>query len=875
MDPASEGDSSDDTELSTTLPGWARPALPRPSLGFACGEVINERFEVLEMIGAGGMGQVYRVRDRRSGNTRALKTLKEDLLIDPEGRRRFERELVDAQQITHPNVCRVYDIDSVRDRSQDQPFYTMELLAGETLRQRLQREHPIRPKEALQIVRGIAAGLDAAHTTGGGIVHRDLKPANIMLVKGPEGIRPVILDFGIAKRLEGADETSTLGRPGTPAYMAPEQKTGNAVSAATDVYALALILTEMLSQTGAARYHRVLDRALAADSTKRYQSAGALAGALERVDRTRRWWLISAGLAVPAAAGSLARWHALGPTGVPLVVVAPVASSLKATGGSRAVEPKAVQRLIEHQIGQSRAVEIVSRERLAVRVKELSGGEARAELDSSMLRRAAAAEGAPYLLFSELGQLGGRLQLRLTLEKDGRAIENETFPFAEPGDLPAVSAEAADWVRAKLQRPGVRTRDPGLPELTTANWDALQAYVRGDEAWQERREADAARQFEEALRIDPQFAGAEARLGDILMASGRVDEALAHWGTAAGLARTRALATREMLRIRGVFALDTGDSLEAERALALFVATYPNDALARFYYAAAAIRLNRPDQALEMMEQATRLAPNSYPFRMGVATVRLFRGEMEAAKKVLRDAQALQPNDGAARHALAAIAFAENRFEDCRSLLESILGQSDDGSRSNALSALACLEAELGRREAVVRWIDMGLELDRRLNAVSALRRKLRLKAEYFLSVDDRSSAVSVCGQILGLGVGAQAEMEAGCMLARAGAVARAEACRVRKLVNWPIYLHWQKRLEGEISLARGDARGALRVMLEAPPRPDNAYWPEFAFRAAMAAGERSQARALAQSMLGRLAYRWMEADRTALGFIRLARSVS
>jgi tetratricopeptide (TPR) repeat protein len=508
-------------------------------------------------------------------------------------------------------------------------------------------------------------------------------------------------------------------------------------------------------------------------------------------------------------------------------------------------------------------------------VKELNGGRSDVKADAAMLRRVAVAEGAPYVLFSELGELGGRRELRLKLERNGRVIDNETFPFAETNDLPAVATDAADWLRGKLQRPGVKARDAGLPELTTDKWDALQAYVRGDEAWKEHRQEDAAREFEEALRIDPEFAGAEARLGDILTAAWRVDDGLAHWSRAAALARGKALAGREMLRIRGVFALDTGDVAEAERALALFVASYPEEPLAHYYYSSVAMRLKRPAQALEMMETAVRLNPGNYAFQVGLADVRMFRGELEEAKAALRKALPMRPEDGTARRGLAAVEFAESHYDECRKHLESILEQANESSQSLAYSALACLEAEMGRSGEILKWLDKGMDLDRRLNALSALGQKMRLKAEYYLAAGDKRAAVSACDEIRGLGLGAQAEMEAGCLLARAGDVSKAAICRVKELADWPIYLHWERRLEGEMALARGDARAALRLMAGAPPREDNAYWPEFLFRAAMAAGDKARAKGMRQELESTLAYRWFDPERTALGFVRMARSIA
>ena len=870
MQPPSEpgpGDSGCDAEL----PDWARPAIPPPPPEFCVHDLINGRFEVVGSLGSGGMGHVYRVIDRRTGSERALKTLRSEFLHSSEFLRRFERELFNAQKITHTNVCRVYDIDTATVGERERPFFTMELLQGETLAQRLARCRFLTRKEALQVAHGIADGLDAAHTVREGIVHRDLKPANIMLIPEANGSRPVVLDFGVARSLDPHDQTGTDVRVGTPAYMAPEQLEGKPVTRAADIYALARILEEMLSVPDRRRYRRVLNRGLARNPADRPPTATALVAALDSVDQTRRNWIIAAAVALPASLGGAAlarrKWPASVP-GTPLVLLAPTTSTLAASSG-RVLEPLAVTRLLEHQIDRSQAIELVPRARMSERARQLNGKELR-DLDADGLSRIARAEGARYVLYSEVGLFAGRLQLHVSLLGQGRRMGDEVFAFNQPSELPGVCSDVADWLRYTLGRPGLKPRDPGMPELTTANWQAFEAYVRSDQAWGERREADAVRHLEEALVLDPEFAGAEARLGDILIASGRTDDGLARWARAAELARVKAPASREMLRIRGVFALDTGDFIEAERAIGLFRATFPEDPLAHFYYGSAAAQLNRPDQALEMMKRAVALQPSNYAYSVGLALTYLFRAEIEPAAQELRRAQPLGAGDGMAQQTLAAIAFGEGRLDDCARQLKLVAGNSNDVSKSRAFAALACLEAERSQLDRAAEWIQEGLGIDRRVNNPASPH--MRLKAECCLAQGDRRAAIAACGEALQLAKGPQARMEIGCLLARCGAIREAEACRSRGLPAWPVYLHWSHRLEGEIALARGDAKLAVTELRKAPASPDNTYWPEFLCRAAMTAGDKPFAAGLASSMLRRLAYHWSAPYRVGLGFARLAR---
>jgi tetratricopeptide (TPR) repeat protein len=191
------------------------------------------------------MGEVFEAYDQELKDTVALKLIRSDLTNEPRRVERFKREIRSARRISHPNVCRVYDLFQTPDGV---TFLTMEFIAGETLIHRLRRESKLAPEAALPIARQICAGLSAAHAQG--IIHRDLKPGNILLAAG-DSQRVAISDFGLAFDLAPlTDDESTMtlregAAMGTPAYMAPEQVDGSAISPATDVYALGLVLYEM------------------------------------------------------------------------------------------------------------------------------------------------------------------------------------------------------------------------------------------------------------------------------------------------------------------------------------------------------------------------------------------------------------------------------------------------------------------------------------------------------------------------------------------------------------------------------------------------------------------------------------------------------
>lgn len=203
---------------------------------FASGATLDQRYRIIEQIGRGGMGEVYRAEDLKLHQVVAIKFLPADLKHNAEWLDRFRNEVRIALQITHPNVCRVHDIGEI----DGEPYITMEYIDGRTLNSLMRSVGRFNQDKALQFARQLCSGLAAAHDKG--VLHRDLKPANIM-IDGDGHVR--VMDFGLAAPMGALSEQE--GRAGTPAYMAPEQWTGRGITQRTDVYALGLVLYEMFT----------------------------------------------------------------------------------------------------------------------------------------------------------------------------------------------------------------------------------------------------------------------------------------------------------------------------------------------------------------------------------------------------------------------------------------------------------------------------------------------------------------------------------------------------------------------------------------------------------------------------------------------------
>src|SRR5437016_4008650 len=203
---------------------------------FVPGNILAERYRIVGLLGKGGMGEVYRADDLKLAQPVALKFLPEHLLSDGAALARFHREVRVARQVSHKNVCRVYDIGEVDGRH----FLSMEFIKGEELSSLLRRIGRLPQDKAIQIARQICAGLAAAHDVG--VLHRDLKPANVMI---DEHGNARILDFGLAGLAEEFREDEI--HAGTPAYMAPEQLDGRTFTVRSDIYALGLVLYELFT----------------------------------------------------------------------------------------------------------------------------------------------------------------------------------------------------------------------------------------------------------------------------------------------------------------------------------------------------------------------------------------------------------------------------------------------------------------------------------------------------------------------------------------------------------------------------------------------------------------------------------------------------
>src|SRR6202171_5294830 len=244
--PTLTGSPEDDSDSGNlTVENWSA-AVTAPSSSDApvaskqlqSGSVLANRYEILEQLGVGGMGTVYKARDREVDRLVAIKVIRAELANDSEILSRFKQELILARKVTHKNVIRIFDLG----RASGIRFITMEYIEGQDLRSLVKKQGRLTPEQSVTLIQQVCLALDAAH--GEGIVHRDLKPQNIMV--DAQG-RIFVMDFGIARTVGAEGLTMTGAIVGTPEYMSPEQVKGDDVDGRSDIFSLGIIFYELLT----------------------------------------------------------------------------------------------------------------------------------------------------------------------------------------------------------------------------------------------------------------------------------------------------------------------------------------------------------------------------------------------------------------------------------------------------------------------------------------------------------------------------------------------------------------------------------------------------------------------------------------------------
>jgi serine/threonine protein kinase/tetratricopeptide (TPR) repeat protein len=928
------------------LPDHALFAIGDSQIPFQIGEILKGRFRIIRHVGHGGMGHVFEAYDKDLNVLVALKVIRPEIARNPIALEYFRREVRLARTITHPNVCRAYDLDrgcltGGKDSPQEFVFLTMEFLPGETLAAKLKRDGPMAPEDALAVARQVGSALDAAHAVG--IVHRDIKPANIMLAPIAGGsasqARAVITDFGLARHnpLSTSVPGSSISHGsavGTLAYMAPEQLDGSGhVSAATDIYALGLVLFEMVTGekafpsasllSGVARriagpppslralspemseaWEFAIQRCLRLVPADRFQSAGQVVEALCAPKSTARaaWnpregdasatpsrgWVLrtrlkvaSLGAAILLGAMSLfSPWFRLHlqeesakvEPGA-LVYLTPVRNET----GDRNLDN--LTELLQAGLEQSVQINLLDQSRVGDTLQRMTKPPD-TPITGPVAREIAMRTGAVRVVFATVTGSAGSYRLDIDIQQPDNDparvrdhwLKNVVWPRSAsmgvsasiPPELLAAVRDASDWIRREVGESAndLARIDAPPDEVTTSSWNALGEYENAQRFSLKFNSEGAVQSLRHAVSIDPQFALAYGRLGDVLVSMRRNSEAFEAYDRALNAELSQRLTRRERDRIKGMYAIDTGDMESAERAFRDYTNYYENDPSGWAYRSYPLEMLGRTEEAASSLRHAARLEPNrSFPLNELIACM-LQLGRYNDAAVLIAQLREKGFEDFA-RMQEGQLEFLDGQFESSRASFKDLQRSDSISMRSMGATLIARLEAERGDTATAIEELTQALAAARARNDASNQAQLLLDRASVEAGQAEASTCLSDLDAAVALDPSVRNVLYAtdilGAMrLARGGAVSSRLARSLANLAkqmpsdqDGTLFKLARFRVRGEMLFASGDWNGALTFARRAAAADFPAASRDYLGRASLAAAMQVPSAEEKQKLLG------------------------
>ncbi len=655
------------------------------------GMIFAGRYEIIEELGAGGMGRVYRAFDKKIEEEVAIKLLKPEIAVDRRVVERFRNEIKTARKIRHANVCGMYDLQEEGKTL----FFTMEYVRGEDLKNVIRRMGTLTTGKAISIARQIAEGLGEAHRLG--VAHRDLKPGNIMIDKDGNA---KIMDFGIARSLAGAGTTAEGVIIGTPEYMSPEQVEGKPADQRADIYALGVILFEMVTgrppfdgETALAVAHkhkydpppdprtlnpqipanlsRVILRCLEKKRETRYQMAeefladiAAVESALPTAERaparrplTRRKPSISreitvkltpARLLIPAVALAslviavlLVRRLTSGRPATPYPTDRPSLAILyfQNNTGDKSLDhwSTGLSDLLIYKLSQSKFLYILPKDRL-LSVLNLLGLQDARSYSAEDIKKLASRKIGKYLLSGSYFKSGENFQLHLTLQDSGNGKVLDVLSDECHGEagISSLIDRLSPKIKGALEVSEAKIAadiDRSLGEITTSSPEALKFFSEGTSLYLRGKYVEAIEKLKMALAVDPDFTMAYRHMAALHDNMGRRVEGAEFMQKALAL-KDRA-SERERLLIEGNDYLRKGQYENVVEVLTKLLERWPEDILGNRILGSAFGGLGDQDSAFKLAKRGFRFYPESAVECCNLADCYWQRGEFNKAEKIL------------------------------------------------------------------------------------------------------------------------------------------------------------------------------------------------------------------------------------------------
>lgn len=621
--------SSDESSLHRTV------TLQTPGEEVNRWTVLGKRYEVIEELGKGGMGKVYRVYDKKLEEEVALKLLDSEIYEDKKTLKRFRNEIKLARKIGHKNVCKMYDLNE----EEGLPFITMEYVSGEDLKSFMKRSRQLTLGTAVTIAKQVCEGLAEAHRLG--IVHRDLKPSNIMI--DSEG-NAKIMDFGIARSVYGESITRTGVMVGTPDYMSPEQVEGKSIDERSDVYSLGVILYEIATGevpfegdtpiTVAVKHktekprepkdfnhqipeslNRMILKCMAKEKEERYQSADELLaelGSMERElpttermalpekEKLKVWsipssfkWIFSFILIGILSYGGYRLWQGIGPSSENYENFVAIEVF---TNDSSDIKSDLIEYLLIRSVTASTGLNVIAQDDL-ITYKE------KTELTDVPFSK-------PIItITSEIYPKLSGFVIFITVKNKGRSTPLEKFECKGPFDLISTQTERilsfiagkSDGIIGEIE--GGRT----FSQICTENPDALRHFLHGEEARNKLNSDQAIDEYRTTLENDPNFSLARLNFADVLLFRGLREDARTNLEEA--LEKKDKLISYDMLRLRALMSRIDFKPIQERQYIRQLIEAFPFKKEYHYEFAESYFSCGDADEAIKHYLKALELDP--------------------------------------------------------------------------------------------------------------------------------------------------------------------------------------------------------------------------------------------------------------------------
>lgn len=850
---ASFGSDADDaTMIQGPKTAWANPThaespIPNSAVALEVGSVLADRYEILKMLGEGGMGAVYKAKDRELDRLVALKVIRPELAGHPSILARFKQELILARKITHRNIIRIYDLGVFEGLR----FITMEFVEGQDLASILE-ERKFTPEETVKILRQVCAALEAAHQEG--VIHRDLKPQNIMIESTG---RVVVMDFGLARSMEATGMTQAGALMGTPAYMSPEQAKGMPADERSDIFAVGIIFYQMLTgevpfQADTALASMLLRtqapppppvqlnpnvpqplndialKCLAVNLADRYQSAASLGkdlhdweeGTLHKVivtppmammseSKTGKWIAVALAAAVILMAGAYGGYRLLHRPAKPVLPMTVLISDFNNHTGDQVFTGTLESTL---KLALEGASFISAYDRTRVRdlgLKAISG-----TFDEPKAEEIAASQGLNVVISGALDRRGTAYQL------SARAVQSVTGKVLATAEASAPDKDQVLFAVTKLGSAirkglGDSTSESeqrlSMESLSAGNVEAVHEYAAGLDLLSTGNFAESRAHLSRAVELDPNFGMAYSTMAAAARNQGRFQEAQQYIRDA--IQRSGHMTERERYRTRGYLYFLTEDNQKCVDEYSALLQRYPADTGAFTNIAICAIRLHNVQKATEFDRRAVALLPKRPIYHANLAFDLVFSGDFPGAVKEADQTVKLGYVNGYLIHAFASMAQEQiaQAVEDYKNLAKVI--------PSDATTGLADVAVYEGRYSDAVKILENGLKDDLAGNKPDkdAAATKYWMLAYVQLSRNQKAAALEAAKRALENNTAFQTRLVAGQVYAALGEEAKAQELATGLSNELQVEAQaYGKLIQGEVALKNGDSHGAVKLFTDA-----------------------------------------------------------